>query len=184
MAGEPPGTRCATGDEMEKAKTIFSGDHIVVLARDGWEYVERKSASEAVAVVATNDKDELILTEQHRAPVNARVIDWPAGLVGDEGSKDPGEAALRELEEETGHTADQVERLARGPSSPGIVSEIITFYRARAKKSGSGGGVGGERITVHTVPRASIREWLKMRELEGLLVDAKIWAGLYFLENE
>jgi len=123
---------------------------------------------------------EVILTEQYRRPVQARVIDWPAGLVGDEGNDDPEEAAKRELEEETGYTCDSVELLASGPTSAGITSELVSLYRARGvRKIGDGGGVGGEDITVHLVALRGIEDWLKTRE--GVLVDAKLWSGLYFL---
>ena len=65
--------------------TIFEGKHVLVIERDGWEFVERKNGKEAVAVIALTDDDELILVEQYRRPVDARVIDLPAGLVGDDG---------------------------------------------------------------------------------------------------
>jgi ADP-ribose pyrophosphatase len=165
------------------AKKIFEGKHVFVLERDGWEFVERKSTREAVAVIAVTADDEVILTEQYRRPVDMRVIDWPAGLVGDEkGHSDPAETAKKELEEETGYRCGSVERLAHGPSSPGIVSELVAFYRAYdVEKQGGGGGVGGEDITVHLVPRARVAEWLREREHEGIGVDLKLWGGLYFL---
>lgn len=156
--------------------TIFEGQHILVIERDGWEYVERKKGKEAVAVVAYTDADELILTEQSRKPVNARVIDFPAGLVGDEeGSDDPEEVAKKELEEETGYTCESVELIARGPSSAGITSEIVSLYRARGvRKTGEGGGVGGESIKVHLVHRNAVRKWLSDRERDGMLIDIKL----------
>src|SRR6478735_10966654 len=127
------------------SKRLFEGKKVFVLERDGWEYVERKKATEAVAVIAVTEDDEVILTEQYRRPVDARVIDWPAGLVGDEGENDPEATAKKELEEETGFRCDRVELLARGPSSPGITSEIVSLYRAfAAKRVGKGGGVEGE----------------------------------------
>ena len=164
-------------------KTLCETKRILVIERDGWEYVERKRGKEAVAVLAVTDDRKAILTEQVRKPIGAAVIDWPAGLVGDEaGHNDPTTTARKELEEETGYTCDSVERLARGPSSPGITSEIVSFYRARGvTKQGEGGGVGGESITVHTVPLHSIVEWLGFREREGKVIDLKIWGGLYFL---
>jgi ADP-ribose pyrophosphatase len=167
------------------ARKVFEGKHVFVLERDGWEFVERKSTREAVAVIAVTSGDEVILTEQYRRPVDVRVIDWPAGLVGDEkGHDDPAETATKELEEETGYRCGRVERLAHGPSSPGIVSELVAFYRAYdVEKRGDGGGVGGEEITVHVVPRARIREWLREREGEGIAIDLKVWGGLYFLSQ-
>src|SRR5205823_1964216 len=91
----------------------FEGKHVIVLERGGWEYVERKKGKEAVAVIATTEDGELILVEQYRRPVDARVIDWPAGLVGDDGENDPAATARQELEEETGYTCTSVELLAK-----------------------------------------------------------------------
>ena len=161
---------------------VFKGKHLLVLERDGWEYAERKKATEAVAVIAVTNEDEIVLTEQFRRPVNARVIDWPAGLVGDEGENDPAATAKKELEEEAGFRCERVELLARGPSSPGITSEIVSLYRAYdLSHVGKGGGVGGEKITVQLVPRGNIERWLREREREGVLVDLKLWGGLHFM---
>ena len=163
-------------------KQIFEGKRVVVFERDDWEYVERKKATEAVAVIAVTNDGEVILTEQHRKPVDARVIDWPAGLVGDDGENDPAATAKKELEEETGFRCERVELLARGPSSPGITSEIVSLYRAHdVRRVGKGGGVGSEKITVHMIPRASVERWLRDREREGVLVDLKLWSGLHFV---
>ena len=152
---------------------------------DDWQYVERKKGKSAVAVLAMTEGGEVILTEQFRKPLGKRVIDYPAGLVGDEGTNDPAATAKKELEEETGYTCDSVEHVATGPSSPGITSEMVSFYRARGvRKEGDGGGVEGENITVHLVPRAALEKWLHDREAAGLLVDLKLWGGLYFLGRE
>jgi ADP-ribose pyrophosphatase len=162
------------------ANQIASGERVVILRDHDWEYVERKKGKEAVAVIAVVE-GKLILTEQFRVPVHARVIDWPAGLVGDEeGSSDPATTAKKELEEETGYVCDSVELLAKGPTSPGITSELVSFYRAHSvRKKGEGGGVGGEDITVHLVPVAEAEEWLRSRG--EVLIDLKVWGGLYFL---
>ena len=164
-------------------KTICEGKRVLLLERDDWEFVERKKGKEAVAVIALTDDNRAILIEQHRKPVEARVIDWPAGLVGDEdGSSDPVETAHKELKEETGYECDSVELLARGPSSPGITSEIVSLYRAvGVRKVGKGGGVEGEDITVHVVPHDSVEQWLKKQSGAGKLIDLKVWAGLHFL---
>jgi ADP-ribose diphosphatase len=163
-------------------KIIFEGKKVIVLARDGWEFVERKSAKEAVAVIAMTEDGKLVLTEQYRRPVDASVIDLPAGLVGDEGIHDPAETAKNELREETGWTCRNVEFLARGPSSPGITSEIVSFFRATGlSRQGEGGGVGGESIAVHEVPLRDIEKWLEKKERDGALIDLKIWSALHFV---
>ena len=165
------------------AEKIFEGKHLIVLDRGGWEYVERKKGKSAVAVIAMTDSGELILTEQYRRAVDGRVIDWPAGLVGDEdGHADPAETARKELEEETGYTCDRVEPVIDGPTSPGITSESVAYYRATGlRKKGKGGGVGDEDITVHLVHRNGVEKWLRDRKRDGALIDLKLWSGLYFV---
>ncbi|HEY0157684.1 MAG TPA: NUDIX hydrolase [Thermoanaerobaculia bacterium] len=164
-------------------KTVFEGKHLLVKETDDWQFVERKKGKSAVAVVAETDDGKVILTEQFRRPLGKRVIDYPAGLVGDEeGTSDPAATARKELEEETGFVCESVELLASGPSSPGITSEVVSFYRARdVRRKGEGGGVGGEDITVHLVARDELVTWLKKKESEGIAVDLKLWGGLYFL---
>lgn len=162
-------------------KTVFEGDHLYVIERDHWQYVERKRGKEAAAVLAETDDGEIILTEQFRRPLNARVIDFPAGLIGDEEpDTDGAETARKELEEEAGYTCDSVELLFRGPSSPGITSEIVSLYRAHGvRRTGKGGGVGGEDITVHVIPRPRLRAFLREKAEAGVLIDLKV--GLTFL---
>ena len=154
---------------------LFEGNKLLVFERDGWEFVERKKGKEAVAVIALTDDDQLILVEQFRKPVGARVIDVPAGLVGDDGEDDPARTAKKELEEETGFVTDDVTFLAKSPTSPGITSEQVSFYRAGSVRRS---GEPEEGIELHLVPRASAAEWLRNRES---LIDAKVWSALYFV---
>jgi ADP-ribose pyrophosphatase len=111
----------------------------------------------------------------------------PAGIVGDEpggSSESLSDAARRELLEETGYTADHIETLTSGPASSGLTSEVVTLLRASGlKRVSAGGGVAHENITVHEVPLSQVHGWLAARANEGLLIEPKIYAGLYFLER-
>lgn len=163
---------------------LHAGRYLRLVVRNGWEFVERPGIHGIVLVVAVTPADRLLLVEQWREAVGARVLELPAGLAGDTGSpaNEPlEEAARRELVEETGWDASALERLTVGPPSAGVTSEIVTFFRARGlSKVGPGGGVEGEAITVHEVPLASIEAFVASREAEGTLVDPKVWAGLWF----
>ena len=78
------------------------------------------------------DEDELVLVEQYRIPVQSRVLELPAGLVGDDGDLDEDfrVAANRELLEETGYRASSLEELLTSPSTPGMANEMITIFFA------------------------------------------------------
>jgi len=164
------------------AKTIFEGEKVIVRERDEWEFIERKKGKTAVAVAARTDDGKIVLTEQFRKPVNARVIDLAAGLVGDEGDEGAQATARKELEEETGYRCARLERVASGPTSPGITSERVTIFVASGlERAGKGGGVGGEKITVHEIAEDELVEWLHARERDGILIDLKVWSAIYFL---
>ena len=167
----------------ESVEILGEGRHLRLIRRDGWEIAERVDAHDVVAILAVTEESEIVLVEQWREPVGRRVVELPAGLVGDEGEGiEPIEtAAARELEEEAGYAAERFEILTVGPPSAGLTSEVITFLRAHGlRRVGDGGGVGGEEILVHRVPLTDVEAWLRDREAAGLLIDPKVWLGLWF----
>jgi ADP-ribose pyrophosphatase len=130
-------------------------------------------------VVAVTADEKLLLVEEYRPPVRARVISLPAGLVGDDGtSVDPREAAGRELREETGFEAAALEFLGEGPSSPGLASESVAFFLARDVRR-AGRATGEEDITLHCVALAQVRDWARERAAGGARIHPLLWAGLY-----
>jgi ADP-ribose pyrophosphatase len=170
----------------EPTKTVLFAGRFLTLAREGhWEYVERVNATGAAIILAVTDEGKLLLVEQYRIPCHARTIELPAGIIGDEpkfGAESQAEAARRELLEETGYAAEQIEALTTGPASSGVTSELVTLFRAsRLKRTGDGGGVGLENIVVHEVLLSQVHQWLEEKARAGVLVDSKIYAGLYFL---
>ena len=174
--------------EQQSETILGAGRFLELRKRNGWEYVARKGVDEVVVVVAVTADDQAVLIEQYREPVQARVIEWAAGIVGDE----PGfeeehllAAAIRELEEETGCRAGHMRMMGHGPSSGGMSSEIITFLQAEdLVRVGEGGGVGNEDIKVHLVPLDEVDAWLAARTGEGFLVDPKVYTGLYMLSRQ
>jgi ADP-ribose pyrophosphatase len=167
---------------------VLGQGHFVRLIRQGhWEYADRIQARAAVMIIPVTDEGRLVLIEQHRVPLAAKVLELPAGLVGDiAGEEDEAliTAAHRELLEETGYVAQRMELLMSGPPSAGMCSEIITFFLASGlTRVGPGGGDHLEDIVVHEVPLTEVVDWLSSRASEGMLVDPKIYAGLYFVER-
>jgi len=159
------------------------GRFLRLVRRDGWEWVERTNVSGVVVILARTPADRVLFVEQHRIPLDARVIEFPAGLAGDVDEAEAlASAAARELEEETGWSASQLDRVTQGPVSAGMASEQLTFFVASGlRRTGPGGGVDNERIVVHEVPFDDAVAWLEARQADGALVDPKVYAGLFFL---
>jgi len=168
----------------DKKELIASGKFVRFVKKNGWEYFERIDITGIVVILAVTDDNKLILTEQHRPPVDNQVIELPAGLAGDikgEESESLEVAARRELFEETGYEADSMKYLIEGPPSAGISKEIITFFKASGlKKTGKGGGDDTESIITHEVPLSQVETWLKEKMKAGFLVDPKVYTGMYF----
>jgi ADP-ribose pyrophosphatase len=165
-------------------QVVAQGKFVRLIKRGRWEYASRTKVTGIVGIIAVTGDGKLILVEQDRPAVQKRVIEIPAGLAGDEEGQETEElaaAAKRELLEETGYEAARMEYLCEGPPSAGISDEVITLFRATGlKRTGKAGGVGGEDITVHEVALAEVPAWLAKRAKEGLTVDLKVYAGLYF----
>ena len=164
-----------TADKDAPLETVWQGKYISALKRGRWEYVSRTGSTNAVVILAEH-AGKVILIEQYRVPVGGRCLELPAGLVGDE---DPNatveETAVKELEEETGFTAERVERLGEFHSSPGMVAESFTLVRAHGiRKVGDGGGTEHEDITVHLVAREDIPAFVESRREAGTAVDVKL----------
>lgn len=90
----------------------------------------------AVAVAAFTRDNKMILTKQYRHPFRKIIHDLPSG--GMECDETPEEAALRELEEETGYTAKGLKWIGRfswAPSTMGGTVEI--FFTKSLKPKGS-----------------------------------------------
>lgn len=168
----------------ETCHSLFQGKFLELLKEGKWEYVRRVNASGAVMIVAVTQQGELLLVEEYRVPLHARTIGLPAGISGDEGEESALQSARRELEEETGYRADVWTYLFTGPSSPGLTTEMVSFYRAHGLHQVSeGGGVAHENITVHRIPLPLVRDWLMDQIGQGKVVDPKIFMGLYFLST-
>lgn len=160
---------------MTEARTVWSGRYIEVVVDGRWEYVLRARSIGAAVILAIEDS-HVILVEQYRVPLGANCLELPAGLVGDEVAGETIEtAAIRELEEETGYTADAIEVIGKFASSSGMLGETFTLVRAKAvRRIADGGGTGDENITVHRVRLGEVARFIDARRAAGVMMDAKL----------
>ena len=170
------------------ARSILAETRYLRLVQEGhWTYAQRPNVTGAIGIIAVTDDDRIVLAEQYRIPVGRRVLELPAGLVGDDPAQ-PKEtleaAAERELLEETGYRAAEIRVLVEAASSAGLTDECVHLLLARGlERVGPGGGEGSEQIQVHEIPRADLPDWLVGQQRAGLLVDFRVFAALFFLSR-
>jgi len=162
-------------EDLPPAELMWEGKFIRAFRRGKWEYASRARDIRAVVILAEYD-GKLILVSQPRVAPDCHCVELPAGLVGDH---DPTatieDTAIKELEEETGFTAERVERLGDFYSSPGMLAEAFTLVRAHGvRKIGEGGGDENENIEVHLIARPDVANFLEQKRAEGFGIDAKL----------
>lgn len=128
----------------------------------------------AVAVVPVIG-DDVILIEQHRAPVGRPLLEIPAGKLDIPG-EDRRDTAARELEEEIGFTPGHLEHLIDLLTTPGFSDECITIYVATDLAAVPLRPAGAEEHHSRVV-RMRFDEAVEQVRA-GVITDAKTVAGL------
>jgi ADP-ribose pyrophosphatase len=169
-------------------KTLAEGKYLGLYAQDTWEFAARPNSTGVVGILPVTDDGQVVLVEQFRVPLQARVIEIPAGLVGDEPEfvdESLSETAARELLEETGYRANKITLLLSSPTSAGMTNETTHFFAATDLiHETEGGGNEHEDITVHHVPMENLASWLASKQSEGLLIDFKIHACVCLAQQQ
>jgi ADP-ribose diphosphatase len=162
-------------EDLPPVETMWEGKFVRARRRGKWEYASRTNDIRAVVILAEHE-GKVILVDQPRVPPDCQCIELPAGLVGDEDpDATPESTAIKELEEETGYTAERVEPLGDFYASPGMLSESFTLVRAHGlRRIGDGGGNDSEDINVHLVSRSEIPNFIEQKRAEGFGVDVKL----------
>ncbi|SFU37801.1 ADP-ribose pyrophosphatase [Polaromonas sp. YR568] len=131
----------------------------------------------AVMIVAQCDDGSLVLERQYRYPVQAVMVEFPAGKL------DPGEDSLacaqRELLEETGYTAREWARAGVLHPVISYSTEFIDIWFARGLTLGSRKLDAGEFLDVFTATPAELLAWC----VSGQVTDAKTLTGALWLQN-
>ncbi|EES72253.1 nudix-type nucleoside diphosphatase, YffH/AdpP family [Paenibacillus sp. oral taxon 786 str. D14] len=126
----------------------------------------------AVAVLAVHE-GRLLLVDQYRQAMGRCELEIPAGKL--ELGEDPAEAAVRELQEETGYRCDKLTHLHSFYTSPGFADEIIHLYLAEQLSPGEMSPDVDEFLEVQEV---TLEEALGLIA-EGRIADAKTIMAVY-----
>ncbi|GAA0110164.1 MULTISPECIES: NUDIX domain-containing protein [Clostridium] len=129
----------------------------------------------ACAVIAFLDSENIILVEQFRLPLNKTLLEIPAGKLNKK--EDPMDCAKRELQEETGYVAKEIEYLGSIATAPGFCDEIIHLYKAWNLSLGEKNEDEDEFTSVKVLNINDLKEMIK----KGEIIDGKTISVLSYL---
>ncbi len=118
----------------------------------------------AVAILAVDEKEEIVLVRQHRQPAGEVLLEIPAGKI--EPGEDPVDCARRELLEETGLEAASWSELCCFYTSPGFCDEKIHLYLA--ERTSTGKNATGDPEENLKMEKILLKEAVNMIETGGI----------------
>jgi ADP-ribose pyrophosphatase len=137
----------------------------------------------AVAILAIDDEDRVLMVRQYRVAVGEALLEVPAGtldVAADGSIEDPAVAAPRELEEETGMRAGTWRLVARFFTAPGFASELMHLYLATDLRPADGERLVPDEDEYLLVERVPWRDAVMAAE-RGELRDGKSLVALLWL---
>jgi ADP-ribose pyrophosphatase len=155
---------------------VFDGSLIQVEVETWPEGVQREVVHHpgaCGAVVLTGE--QVVLVRQFREAVRRELLEIPAGIYDRE--DEPAEAAIRrEIEEETGFVATELEPLSTIFTSPGFADERIDLFLVRAEPGGTATEAGIETVLI---PFADAVQQVR----SGAIQDAKSAVALLLVAD-
>ncbi|GGK15151.1 ADP-ribose pyrophosphatase [Caldalkalibacillus thermarum] len=132
----------------------------------------------AVAVMPFTNDGRMVVVRQFRKPLEKEIFEIPAGKL--EKGEDPALCALRELEEETGYSAQNLQLVTSFYTSPGFADELLYIFEATDLKQGSVRPDADEFVEMRLI---SLEEGLKLMETREIH-DAKTVFALMYWQNK
>ncbi|HEV2386028.1 MAG TPA: NUDIX hydrolase [Candidatus Acidoferrales bacterium] len=128
----------------------------------------------SVVLVPVLDDGRILLVRQYRHATGRFLWELVAGRI--ERGERPGQAARRELEEETGYHGSRFRRLIGFFPTPGFVSERMTAYAVGGLRPGRARPEADERIEVRAFGWPELERWIRA----GRIQDGKSLAALLY----
>lgn len=137
--------------------------------------------SHSICAVPVDSQGNVLMVRQYRKPTESELLEVVAG--GIEDGENPEEAALRELQEEIGHTAGRLQLLCGFWLAPGWCTEYMYSYLATDLSRASLEADEDENISVDPVPLRQVPELIRSGEIQdaksiaSLLLAIQAWTG-------
>lgn len=163
-------------------KTIYKGKRVdleQVTYYTGDKIIKREHvlSPEAVVILALDDEKKVIMVKEMRTAIGKNILGLPAGLI--EEKEEAKQAALRELEEETGYQAEEIKYLRSYYSSVGFTNEKLHLFLATQLTKRKQQLDEEEQIQVEKIPLEELKKMLDQKEI--VTASALICLMHYFL---
>ena len=122
--------------------------------------------SESICAVPIDEQSNVLMVKQYRKPAESELLEVVAG--GIESGEDPKEATIRELREEIGYTAGNLELLSSFWLAPGWCTEFMYAYLATDLSPSKLSGDDDEHISVVTVPLDRVPGMIHSGEIQDV----------------
>lgn len=141
------------------------------------DFIHYNGAAVVLPVLADG---RIVLIRNYRFAVDERLWELPAGILEDD--EDPAACAARELTEETGYVAGNIEKLGRFYPGPGTNDERMHSFLATDLTAGEQNLEAYEEITVKVCGGDEVRRMVA----DGTIHDGKTIAtlALYWLRKK
>lgn len=131
----------------------------------------------SVCIVPIDSDGNVLLVRQYRKPAEDTLLEVPAG--GMDPGESPEDSALRELQEEIGHTADDLRPLSSFWLAPGWCTEFMYSFIATGLRQAKLAADDDENITVERIPLGDVPMLIQ----SGQIKDAKSILSLVMTLN-
>ncbi|MDR3243099.1 MAG: NUDIX hydrolase [Clostridiales Family XIII bacterium] len=131
-----------------------------------------------VALAAITGEGRMVMVRQFRKAAEKTELEVPAGKTG--AGEDPAAAALRELKEETGYTAESLEHLTAFYPSLGYSTEVLHLYLATGLSPGDTDFDEHEAIDICEYELEALMDMVNTGEIE----DAKTIIAVLIANNK
>lgn len=167
-----------------QSEEVFTG-RVIRLLVDEVELPNGKQAKReivrhpgAVAIIAITPEQRMVMVRQFRKPLEKTILEIPAGKL--EKGEDPLACAKRELIEETGYRAEEMEFVSKFYTSPGFADELLYIYKGLFLTVGEAKPDHDEFVELVELTLEQAFEKIQ----SGEIIDAKTIFAVYYWQNQ
>lgn len=161
-----------SSDRVYTGKVISLRVDTVEVLNQGYKKREIVEHGGAVGIVAITENNKILLVNQFRKAIEKEIVEIPAGKL--EIGENPKDCAIRELQEETGYTAQNIKLMHKFFTSAGFSNQKVFIYLATGLTKGENNLDDGENLDLYELDLNDAYDMVVRNDIE----DAKTSIGI------